>query len=173
MYRLGSIGAPAVQIGGITSRSTRCSRVNTCSRANCSKVVASDLPIAPAIGPASCERRPQLGARTGLRRPPVRRIAQQGAVPRWRYQPCRPAAVFFANARNLEALRKTVEDAASVSGSLWLSYLFTLFYLLVAADAVTRVIGRGHRRCDLTGRVGLAILPLGFLRGSTGCFRLR
>src|SRR5271165_5913928 len=30
-----------------------------------------------------------------------------------------------------------VEDAATASGNLWLSYLFTLFYLLIAAGAVT------------------------------------
>jgi hypothetical protein len=33
---------------------------------------------------------------------------------------------------------RTVEDAASVSGGLWLSYLFVLFYIAVAAGAVTR-----------------------------------
>jgi uncharacterized protein YjbI with pentapeptide repeats len=40
-------------------------------------------------------------------------------------------------AADLEALKKTVEDAASVSGGLWLSYLFALFYIAVAAGAVT------------------------------------
>ena len=42
-----------------------------------------------------------------------------------------------AKANDLEALRKAVEDAANASGNLWLSYLFTLFYLLIAAGAVT------------------------------------
>jgi hypothetical protein len=37
----------------------------------------------------------------------------------------------------LEAIRKAVDDAASVGGALWLSYLFVLFYLAVAAGAVT------------------------------------
>jgi uncharacterized protein YjbI with pentapeptide repeats len=46
----------------------------------------------------------------------------------------------FAETENdLEALRKTVEDAASISGGLWLSYLFVLFYFAVAAGAVTHV----------------------------------
>ena len=40
-------------------------------------------------------------------------------------------------AADLDALKKTVEDAANVSGGLWLSYLFALFYIAVAAGAVT------------------------------------
>jgi hypothetical protein len=42
-----------------------------------------------------------------------------------------------AKADDLEAIKKAVEDAASVGGGLWLSYLFVLFYLAVAAGAVT------------------------------------
>ena len=42
-----------------------------------------------------------------------------------------------AKADDLEAIRKAVDDAASVGGGLWLSYLFVLFYLGVAAGAVT------------------------------------
>ncbi|HZZ25014.1 MAG TPA: pentapeptide repeat-containing protein [Roseiarcus sp.] len=42
-----------------------------------------------------------------------------------------------AKADDLEAIKKAVEDAASVSGALWFSYLFVLFYLAVAAGAVT------------------------------------
>jgi hypothetical protein len=38
---------------------------------------------------------------------------------------------------DLEAIKKAVEDAASVSGTLWFSYLFVLFYFAVAAGAVT------------------------------------
>jgi tetratricopeptide (TPR) repeat protein len=41
------------------------------------------------------------------------------------------------SAYDLGAIRKSVEDATSVSGGLWLSYLFVLFYLAVAAGAVT------------------------------------
>jgi hypothetical protein len=37
----------------------------------------------------------------------------------------------------LEAIKKAVDDAAAVGGGLWLSYLFVLFYLAVAAGAVT------------------------------------
>ena len=36
-------------------------------------------------------------------------------------------------ADDLEAIKKAVDDAASVSGALWFSYLFVLFYLAVAA----------------------------------------
>ena len=42
-----------------------------------------------------------------------------------------------AEADDLEAIKKAVDDAASVSGALWVSYLFVLFYLAVAAGAVT------------------------------------
>jgi hypothetical protein len=44
---------------------------------------------------------------------------------------------FAKKADDLEAIKKAVDDAASVSGGLWLSYLFVLFYLAVAAGAVT------------------------------------
>ncbi|MGJ0427390.1 pentapeptide repeat-containing protein [Methylocystis sp.] len=40
-------------------------------------------------------------------------------------------------ANDLESIKKAVEDAAAVSGGLWLSYLFVLFYIAVAAGAVT------------------------------------
>ena len=40
-------------------------------------------------------------------------------------------------ADDLEAIKKAVDDAAAVGGGLWLSYLFVLFYLAVAAGAVT------------------------------------
>jgi uncharacterized protein YjbI with pentapeptide repeats len=41
-------------------------------------------------------------------------------------------------AKDLNAVRKSVEDAAAVSGGLWLSYLFALFYIAIAAGAVTQ-----------------------------------
>jgi uncharacterized protein YjbI with pentapeptide repeats len=44
-----------------------------------------------------------------------------------------------AKADDLEAIRKAVEDAAAVSGGLWLSYLFVLLYIAIAAGAVTHV----------------------------------
>ncbi|HEX3995329.1 MAG TPA: pentapeptide repeat-containing protein, partial [Acetobacteraceae bacterium] len=40
-------------------------------------------------------------------------------------------------ANDLDALRAAVIDAAGVSGALWLSYLFVLFYFLIAAGGVT------------------------------------
>jgi Pentapeptide repeats (8 copies) len=42
-----------------------------------------------------------------------------------------------ATADDLEEIKKAVEDAASVSGGLWLSYLFVLSYIAIAAGAVT------------------------------------
>ena len=42
-----------------------------------------------------------------------------------------------AKADDLEAIRAAVVDAAGVSAGLWLSYLFVLFYFLVAAGGVT------------------------------------
>jgi Na+-transporting NADH:ubiquinone oxidoreductase subunit NqrE len=44
-----------------------------------------------------------------------------------------------AESNDLKAIRRAVEDAAAVSGGLWLSYLFVLFYIAVAAGAVTHV----------------------------------
>ena len=44
---------------------------------------------------------------------------------------------FAAKADDLDAMKKAVDDAASVGGGLWLSYLFLLFYLAVAVGAVT------------------------------------
>jgi uncharacterized protein YjbI with pentapeptide repeats len=38
---------------------------------------------------------------------------------------------------DLDAVRKSVEDAASLSGTLWFSYLFALFYIGIAAGGVT------------------------------------
>jgi hypothetical protein len=44
---------------------------------------------------------------------------------------------FLKKADDLDEIRKAVDDAASVGGGLWLSYLFVLFYLAIAAGAVT------------------------------------
>jgi uncharacterized protein YjbI with pentapeptide repeats len=41
-----------------------------------------------------------------------------------------------AKADDLEAIKKAVEDAASVGAPLWLSYLFLLFYIAIAASGV-------------------------------------
>jgi hypothetical protein len=48
-----------------------------------------------------------------------------------------PIEKFAKEAHDLDALRKTVEDAAAVSAGFWLSYLFVLFYIAIAAGAVT------------------------------------
>jgi hypothetical protein len=48
-----------------------------------------------------------------------------------------PLPAIAAKADNLEEIKKAVEDAASVSGGLWLSYLFVLAYVAIAAGAVT------------------------------------
>ncbi len=44
---------------------------------------------------------------------------------------------FAGKADDLEALKKSVDDAASVGGGLWLSYLLALFYLTIAAASVS------------------------------------
>ena len=44
---------------------------------------------------------------------------------------------FAAKAKDLQALRDAVDQAATVSGALWISYLFVFFYLAIAAGAVT------------------------------------
>jgi Pentapeptide repeats (8 copies) len=52
--------------------------------------------------------------------------------------PIAPGAESFAKkADDLESIRGAVDDAAAVGGALWFSYLFVLFYLAVAAGAVT------------------------------------
>ena len=48
-----------------------------------------------------------------------------------------PTGKFVTEAHDLDAARRSVEDAASVSAGLWLSYLFTLLYIAIAAGAVT------------------------------------
>jgi hypothetical protein len=59
---------------------------------------------------------------------------------------------FAKKADDLEAIKQAVDDAASVGGGLWLSYLFVLFYLAVAAGAVT------HAR-SLSRKSGQAAVP--------------
>jgi len=44
---------------------------------------------------------------------------------------------FAKEAHDLDAVRKSVEDAAAVSAGFWLSYLFVLFYIGIAAGGVT------------------------------------
>jgi uncharacterized protein YjbI with pentapeptide repeats len=53
--------------------------------------------------------------------------------------PAPDIAPIAAESDALEAIKKSVDDAASVGGALWLSYLFVLFYLAVAAAQETHV----------------------------------
>jgi hypothetical protein len=46
-------------------------------------------------------------------------------------------AGFAAKAKDLQALRDAIVEAATVSGPLWISYLFVFFYLAIAAGGVT------------------------------------
>jgi len=64
-----------------------------------------------------------------LRRPGLKHPRLLPPRPICRISPRRPTI--------WEAIKKAVDDAASVGGGLWLSYLFVLFYLAVAAGAVT------------------------------------
>src|ERR1700690_1375090 len=67
--------------------------------------------------------------------------------------PLPPTAEALAGkAKDLEALRDAVVDAASVGAGLWFSYLFVLFYLLIAVGSVT------HRDLFLESPVRLPFL---------------
>jgi hypothetical protein len=80
-------------------------------------------------------------------RPGARRELRLGAKSPWdwkrnrrpRGNPPPPPGLppIAAKADDLEAIKRAVDDAASVGGGLWLSYLFVLFYLAGAAGAVT------------------------------------
>lgn len=49
----------------------------------------------------------------------------------------RAAPPIIDKSEDLETFRKSVEDSAGISGGLCLSYIFVLFYIAVAAGAVT------------------------------------
>jgi hypothetical protein len=68
---------------------------------------------------------------------PNGRPAKDGVEPASAAATAREPPKFAEKADDLEAIKKAVDDAAAVSGGLWLSYLFVLFYLAVAAGAVT------------------------------------
>jgi uncharacterized protein YjbI with pentapeptide repeats len=68
--------------------------------------------------------------------------------------PLPPPPPLAAKATDLEALRSAVVDAATVGAGLWLSYLFVLFYLLVAAGSVT------HRDLLLQSPIKLPFLSV-------------
>jgi hypothetical protein len=62
------------------------------------------------------------------------------------------ATGLVAKAKDLQVLRDAVVDAASVGAGLWFSYLFVLFYLLIAVSGVT------HRDLFLQSPVKLPFL---------------
>src|SRR5580704_3213897 len=66
--------------------------------------------------------------------------------------PADPVEKFAKEAHDLDAVRKSVEDAAAVSTGFWLSYLFVLLYIAIAAGAVT------HRDLLLENPVKLPFL---------------
>ena len=61
----------------------------------------------------------------------------ESAAPAAPATPARELPKIAEKADDLEAIKKAVDDAAAVGGGLWLSYLFVLFYLAIAAGAVT------------------------------------
>ena len=66
--------------------------------------------------------------------------------------PALPAIV--ADATDLRVIRSAVVDASGVSAGLWLSYLFVLFYLLIAAGGVS------HRDLFLPNPIKLPFLSV-------------
>jgi hypothetical protein len=69
--------------------------------------------------------------------------------------PLPPTATAFATkAKDLQALRDAVVDAATVGGGLWYSYLFVLLYLLITVGSIT------HRDLFLESRVKLPFLDV-------------
>jgi uncharacterized protein YjbI with pentapeptide repeats len=62
------------------------------------------------------------------------------------------AAALVSKAKDLEALRSALVDAAGVSAGLWFSYLFVMLYLLIAVGGVT------HRDLLLESPVKLPFL---------------
>jgi uncharacterized protein YjbI with pentapeptide repeats len=82
--------------------------------------------------PATWESASQMGSED--KKPEVK-SAPEALVPGAPEETSLPAIA--AKADDLEEIKKSVEDAASVSGGLWLSYLFVLSYIAIAAGAVT------------------------------------
>ncbi len=70
-----------------------------------------------------------------------RRAGRRAASEPLGTEPASPAAPELpknaTKADDLEAIKQAVDDAAAVSGALWFSYLFVLFYFAIAAGAVT------------------------------------
>jgi hypothetical protein len=53
--------------------------------------------------------------------------------------PSPPKPAIAEKAHDLETIKKALEDATSLSAGFWLSYLFLMFYIAIAAGAVTHV----------------------------------
>ncbi len=95
--------------------------------------------------------------------------ARDGAPPPAPPRSALTGAAFAAKAKDLDALRNAVVDAAGVGAGLWLSYLFILFYLAVAVGGVT------HRNLLFENPVKLPFLSvdlplLGFFILGPGLF---
>jgi uncharacterized protein YjbI with pentapeptide repeats len=73
------------------------------------------------------------------RKPRPRSGAKLRPPRRTRTPPSPPKPAIAEKAHDLEAIRKALEDATSVGAGFWLSYLFLMFYIAIAAGAVTHV----------------------------------
>jgi uncharacterized protein YjbI with pentapeptide repeats len=86
-------------------------------------------------GPSTLGKKPvRLETRPSLEGAPATARSEAAPIDVWPTPAVSPVA---AKSDELDAIKKAVDDAASVGGGLWLSYLFVLFYLAVAAGAVT------------------------------------
>ncbi len=86
--------------------------------------------------PAQPEERPVTDAAEGAPSN-VRPASRFGPPEAGRVAPPPVLPPIAAKADDLEAIKKAVDDAAAISGALWFSYLFVLFYFAIAAGAVT------------------------------------
>jgi uncharacterized protein YjbI with pentapeptide repeats len=91
--------------------------------------VGLDLPVPPNARPAT-----DSGQATPI---DEREAPSPGAEPAAPTAPEPKLPPIAEKADDLEEIKKAVDDAATVGGALWFSYLFVLFYLAVAAGAVT------------------------------------
>jgi uncharacterized protein YjbI with pentapeptide repeats len=74
---------------------------------------------------------------SSLDRPPIdNKTLQQGDAPVAESHSADGAA---AKSSDVDPIRKAVEDGAAVSTGLWISYIFTLFYIAIAAGAVSHI----------------------------------
>jgi hypothetical protein len=92
------------------------------------------------------------------------KAAASGEPPTPEASPSPTPPTLAAKADDLEAIRATVVDAAGVSAGFWLSYLFVLFYLLIAAGGVmrrSRLIGQfpGRNKLKTGSRLLVSRFP--------------